>query len=101
MVPSAHLTIARFNSPNVFENGDREDETVTLDMGRREKWIEKIEEVNEWLKEEYWPEEKDGKRSGRVPAAGQWIVGEEQGLDCHKGRLWYGGGERVLLGDGF
>lgn len=102
VVPSAHLTIVRFNSPNVFEGGaGPEDGSVTLDLGRRERWIEKIEEVNAWLKEEFWPKGVEGEEIGGKEKAGQWIVGEEQGLDFHKGTLWYGGGERILLGEGF
>lgn len=53
-------------------------------------WIEEIERINKWLQEKFWS--RDGLR---------WIVGEEKGLDCRKGALWYGGGETVYLGQGF
>ena len=96
VVPSAHLTVARFNSPSVFEGEDLENPAPTLDAGNRNAWLEKIEEINAWLEGKYWPKEESS-----IPPGGQWIVGEEQGLDYHKGRLWYGGGERVLLGKGF
>ncbi|KAL9109025.1 MAG: hypothetical protein Q9227_006265 [Pyrenula ochraceoflavens] len=104
VVPSAHLTIARFNSPNVFDVSDREDPAPTLDVATRKAWIDEIEEINAWLERDYWPrkggdEGCEGKE--QIRSGGQWIVGEEQGLDCHKGTLWYGGGERVLLGEGF
>lgn len=76
-----------------------EDGAVTLDVAKRESWIEVIEKVNQWLREEYWPEKAE--EEGGIKDGGEWIVGEEQGLDFHKGRLWYGGGERVMIGEGF
>ncbi|OQU94110.1 hypothetical protein CLAIMM_00519 isoform 2 [Cladophialophora immunda] len=56
VVPSAHLTIARFNSPNVF-GGDPLDETATLDIKKRRHWINELEMINKWLEAEYWPQE--------------------------------------------
>ena len=97
VVPSAHLTIARFNSPNVF-GGDPMDASATLDVDKREHWIHEIDMINHWLENEYWPTE-DNKWS--IKAGGEWIVGEEKGLDFRKGTLWYGGGETVHLGKGF
>ena len=94
VVPSAHLTIARFNSPNVF-GGDPLDDTATMDMHKRKHWLREIDLINQWLEAEYWPNE------GKIMPGGQWIVGEEKGLDFHKGTLWYGGGEEVYLGEGF
>jgi len=95
VVPSAHLTIARFNTPNVFGR-DPWDGSVTLEMKKRQHWIKEIEMINKWLEAEFWPQE------GQViKAGGEWIVGEEKGLDFRKGTLWYGGGETIVLGKGF
>jgi hypothetical protein len=48
------------------------------------------------LEREFWPTQ-EGIRDG-----GEWIVGEEKGLEVRKGTLWYGsGGETVLVGEGF
>ena len=95
VVPSAHLTIARFNSPNVF-GGDPLDAVVTQDIHRRKHWLNEIDLINKWLEAEYWPSEQ-----GTIMPGGEWIVGEEKGLDFRKGRLWYGGGETIYLGKGF
>ncbi|RMZ85273.1 hypothetical protein DV738_g175, partial [Chaetothyriales sp. CBS 135597] len=85
VVPSAHLTIARFNSPNPFE-GDPLDASVSLDIQTRRRWLSEVEMINKWLEAEFWP---DGH--GRIRPGGEWIVGEEKGLDFRKGTLWYGG----------
>ncbi|KAL2444365.1 hypothetical protein ABEF95_016430 [Exophiala dermatitidis] len=95
VVPSAHLTIARFNSPNVFGE-DPLDKSVTLDIKQRKHWINELELINKWLEVEYWPEE-----GHLIKPGGEWVVGEEKGLDFRKGTLWYGGGETVYLGEGF
>jgi vesicle-fusing ATPase len=87
-VPSSHLTVGRFIVP-----GDFIQPGGSQDMG---KVIHKIEEINEWLREEYWP-----KEDGKIKEGGEWIVGEEKGLDHRKGTLWYGEGETVVLGKGF
>jgi vesicle-fusing ATPase len=92
VVPSAHLTIARFNSPNVF-GGDMLDSAPTMDMHNRKKWLNEIKLINDWLEVEFWPDEE-----GKIVAGGEWIVGDEKGLDFRRGRLWYGGGETVYLG---
>ena len=95
VVPSAHLTIARFNSANVF-GGDPLDKTKTMNPEKRKHWLKEIDLINSWLEAEYWPEGNEKIRPG-----GEWIVGEEKGLDFRKGTLWYGGGETVYLGKGF
>jgi hypothetical protein len=82
VVPSAHLTIARFVREQDFE---------------AEGFVRVIEGVNEWLVRDFWPKCDDGIREG-----GEWVVGEEKGLEVRKGTLWYGGGgETVVLGEGF
>ena len=93
VVPSAHLTIARFITQQGYatdEAGKMVDRTYTV------KWIQLLAELNRWLEEQYWP-----KSESSVKLEGEWIVGSEQGLECRKGTLWYGGGERVRLGRGF
>jgi len=95
VVPSAHLTVARFNSPNVF-GGDPMDGGVALDIKKRRHWISEIETINKWLQAEYWPQEGESIMPG-----GEWVVGEEKGLDFRRGTLWYGDGESVYVGKGF
>lgn len=95
VVPSAHLTIARFNTPNVF-GGDPLDGSVALNLEKRKHWVKEIEMINKWLEAEYWPEDGELMKPG-----GEWTVGEEKGLDFRNGRLWYGGGQTIYLGQGF
>jgi len=93
-VPSSHLTIARFIRHDEFFRN--EDEVTGIDKEKLDEWVSCIDALNIWLEEEYWP------REGRaVPDGGEWIVGQEKGLDFRKGTLWYGGGETVCLGAGF
>lgn len=95
-VPSAHITIARFVSQDGFSLGDPSQGRNDLDHGRVLALIEKIEEINQTLKHNYWPREDPS-----VPSAGEWVVGQEQGLDFCKGTSWYGKSDRILLGQGF
>lgn len=92
-VPSAHLTIARFVTQADITSPAGTTEQAAIDNQKTHKLVDRIEELNAWLQSEYWPREGAG--------AGEWIVGEEVGLDCRKGTLWYGGGETVRLGTGF
>lgn len=91
VIPSAHLTIARFITKRDFETEDGQ-----VDPTKVETLIKSIDEINNWLQNEYWPT-PTGVRAG-----GEWTVGEEKGLEYRKGTLWYGGGgETVRLGNGF
>lgn len=85
VVPSSHITIGRFLTQ---ENHDMSE--------KMENFIKKIEEINAWLQEKYWP-----TNGGDRKEEGEWIVGQEKGLDFRKGTLWYGGGTTVRLGKGF
>ncbi|KAF3919938.1 hypothetical protein AA313_de0203477 [Arthrobotrys entomopaga] len=115
-VPSAHITIARFittedhvplnltvgetavkeavvSTTSVLADSSQADLTATIpavkiEKSKMEKWVDKLDEINEWLAQ-YKGDDSE------------WIVGEEKGLDCRIGRLWYGGGETVVLGKGF
>lgn len=93
VVPSAHLTIARFVTPadtSVAHNNDKPDALKVR------KLLDQIEKINRELYDGYWP-----KEGMTIKEGGQWVVGQEKGLDCRKGVLWYGGGETVRLGEGF
>ena len=93
VVPSAHLTIARFITQADVAVSE-EDETP--DPSKVRRLLDQIETINADLRDRYWP--KDGQR---IMAGGEWIVGQEKGLDCRKGTLWYGGGQTVRLRKGF
>ena len=63
---------------------------------RVEDFLRIIDDLNNWLYKTYWP------LNGKLPpTGGVWVVGEEQGLECRRGTLWYGGGKQVRLGRGF
>ena len=81
VVPSAHLTIGRFIKAQDFDMAEL---------------MRVVDEINAWLEKEFWPTE-NGIKDG-----GEWVVGQEKGLEVRKGTLWYGsGGETVVLGEGF
>jgi hypothetical protein len=87
IVPSAHLTIARFINQNGFlveEGGEK----GQVDHARVKRLIDKIDEINEILVSEYWPQ-----ADGTIREGGEFIVGEERGLTMRRNRVWYGGGE--------
>lgn len=99
VVPSAHLTVARFNSPNPFGD-DPLDASAGLDLKKRKHFVSEIELINKWLQAEFWPDPESHHGKEILPG-GVFVVGEEKGLDFRKGRLWYGGGETVYLGKGY
>lgn len=89
IVPSAHVTIARFISHDGFlvnqaEGGE------TIDPSRVKLLVDKIDHINETLASQYWP-----GAYGSYPKEGEWVVGQDQGLVIRRGRLWYGGGQNV------
>lgn len=93
VIPSAHLTVGRF-----IETSDFEDQHGKLNREKVQELVATCEEINVWLRDEFWPEKGSHKVRGGI----QWIVGEEKGLEFRKGALWYGGGgETVRLGRGF
>ena len=93
VVPSAHLTIARYVTEG---KTDADENTQTSSSETMVKWVDHLEEINNWLKEEFWPESRQAHKT-----RGDWVVGEERGLDCRAGTLWYGGGRSVDVGKGF
>ena len=80
-VPSSHLTIARFVTQEDITNKGG----GGIDSQRVSELVNGLEEINAELRSE---------------TIG-WTIGEEKGLDFRKGKLWYGGGETVHLGQGF
>ncbi|KAF7137103.1 hypothetical protein CNMCM5793_007116 [Aspergillus hiratsukae] len=96
IVPSAHLTIARFVTQDGFVKQGDAVEDGQVDPSKVKELIDKIDEINRRLQDEYWPSE-----SGTIKAGGEWLVGQEKGLVIRRGRLWYGGGEDVQLGKGY
>jgi hypothetical protein len=88
---TAHLTMARF----VNEKDFKENLGAPLNENRVKRLVALIEEINTWLESEYWP------KNASIKAGGDWIVGQENGLDLQFGQLWYGYGNRIRLGKGF
>jgi hypothetical protein len=62
--------------------------------GIMEAWISKIEELNVWLEQKYWPKNGDNTWF-------EWYPGAERGLEIRGWKLWYGGGETIDTGDHF
>lgn len=83
IVPSAHITLGRYLT---------DEDHATPEQ--RTKWVETIDEVNLWLQKEVWD------RPG-AELIGEWLVGQEKGLDVRVGALWYGGGRTVMMGEGY
>lgn len=84
IVPSAHVTIARFINQDGFQ------EAGQVDHSRVKLLVDRIGEINKKLESLYWPQ-PDGTQTEK----GEWVVGQDQGLVIRRGRLWYGGGENV------
>ena len=90
VVPSSHLTIARFitqkDISNKVSNG--------VDHEKIQGLVRELEEINTELRAKYWSEDI-------LTSEGSWTVGEEKGLVYRKGTLWYGGGHSHHEGKGF
>lgn len=95
-VPSAHITIARFITQEGFQLEEAGPDGCQVDGARVKTLVEKMDRINHKLKERHW----DGG-NGKMPPATEWVVGQEKGLDFRKGRSWYGGGETLVVGEGF
>ncbi|OKP10051.1 hypothetical protein PENSUB_4516 [Penicillium subrubescens] len=91
-VPSAHVTIARFVRPVGWS--ERESGGSDLFHKRAQELVATIEDINQELRSDHW------KRFGD-PSRGEWVVGQEKGLELMKGRSWYGKGESIIIGKGF
>ncbi|KAI0538138.1 RNA ligase/cyclic nucleotide phosphodiesterase [Xylaria digitata] len=83
IVPSAHITLGRYLTQKDHATPEQ-----------RKKWVSAIDEINEWLEREVW-----GKPDSEF--IGEWVVGQEKGIDVRVGNLWYGGGRTILAGEGF
>lgn len=90
VVPSSHLTIARFVTQQDISSKDGNG----VDYRKVEMLVRKLEEINADLQSQFWSE--DG-----TTGEGSWTVGEEKGLDYRRGTLWYGGGYSHHVGRGF
>ncbi|POS68728.1 hypothetical protein DHEL01_v212877 [Diaporthe helianthi] len=84
VVPSAHITLGRYLT---------QEDHATAEA--RERWTRAIDEVNAWLEGEVWDS------ADAAAFVGEWIVGQEKGIDARCGRLWYGGGRTIMMGEGF
>ena len=90
VVPSSHLTIARFVTQTDIQAND----SNAVDHGKVERLVRNLEEINLELRARTWVEDS-------LTSAGSWTVGEEKGLVYRKGTLWYGGGDSHYEGNGF
>jgi vesicle-fusing ATPase len=91
VVPTAHLTVARFIERRDFQSPDG-----SLDRAKVAQLISVIEDLNAWLQREYWPLE-----SGDIKPGGEFMVGSGKGLVFREGTLWYGGGRSIYEGKGY
>lgn len=96
IVPSAHVTIARFITQDGFLLKQEGPDGSRVDREQLKTLVERIEHINQELKQKYWPSD-DGSMSSR----GEWTVGHEKGLELCGGASWYGKGESILNGKGF
>ena len=90
VVPSSHLTIARF----VTQRDISSEDGSGIDHRKIEGLVGKLEEINAELRSKYWSE-------GTLTGEGSWVVGEEKGLVNRRGTIWYGDGHSHYEGKGF
>ncbi|KAJ6016286.1 RNA ligase/cyclic nucleotide phosphodiesterase [Penicillium herquei] len=88
--PSAHLTIARFINHDGFSVEGTEGNEI--DRSRVKLLIDRINEVNQKLENDFWP-----RVDSSIPAGGEWVIGRDRGFVIQRGRLWYGGGDSETL----
>lgn len=97
IVPSAHLTIARFVTQADIDQGSGD--PPQPDPKKMQAFVTQLDEINAWLQAKVWHPEVD--TNDLAVDGSEWFVGQGKGLDCCKGTLWYGNGQRVRLGAGF
>ncbi|KAF2458966.1 hypothetical protein BDY21DRAFT_283040 [Lineolata rhizophorae] len=78
--PLAHVTIGRFVGNKWFGGDDAA--LGNMKRERMQRWVEEIENVNEWLRRVYWEDKKRVK----------WVVGAEKGLEVQLGYVKFGRG---------
>ncbi|KAJ5678081.1 uncharacterized protein N7477_003714 [Penicillium maclennaniae] len=72
IVPSAHITIARFITQEGFQVTGK-DSSVQVDHSRVKLLVDKITDINERMKSMYWPQP-----DGTQPEEGEWVVGQNK-----------------------
>ena len=86
VVPSSHLTIARFVTQQDFAIAGG----GAMDKQKIANLVEKLVSINDGLQAKYWSEQTM-----------DWQIGETKGLVCRRGTVWYGGGQSQHEGRGF
>ncbi|TQV94441.1 hypothetical protein IF1G_06452 [Cordyceps javanica] len=82
---SCYMTLGR------FVKGEDPGSNTKLDPAAIALWVAGVKKINEVLRREYWPAD------GSAPEAGNWVIGDAEGLDIRKGASWYGGGESLSI----
>lgn len=96
VVPSAHITLARFLCQDDHAS-----------PAARQAWVDALDAINVWLERDVWSARWQPTSATQPPPppkdrlVGEWVVGQERGLDARVGPLWYGHGRTVMLGEGF
>ncbi|EAW06317.1 uncharacterized protein ACLA_080010 [Aspergillus clavatus NRRL 1] len=93
LVPSAHITIARFITQDISHLGSSMTKEQGVNHAQVAVLLNKIEQINRKVQTMYWPREDQS-----ILSNAEWVVGEETGLEFCKGPCWYGEGEKVLVG---
>lgn len=89
ITPSAHITIARFITQEGFLLENPGSDGSRVDREQLKALVEKIEHINQKLQQKYWPSEDT---DSTVASKGEWLVGQEKGVELCGGASWYGGG---------
>lgn len=106
VVPSAHLTIARFIDDSEFlldgaAGADGLSGTKVVNQKRLIEMDEVIARMNGQLDDGVLPADGKHDHDSLRTMRRDWLVGQDKGLDFRKGTLWYGAGETIRLGAGF